>query len=1006
MAEKAAVPVAATKPAATSEKAGPVVRPKSPGKNSCETFERGVPSYWIPSRPGSLKTSALHSKHGKHSLKWNWRGGDSIKVRHGVGNIKRTGGYGGSRAKATFGLWYYVEKPVDGKAVVQFRTGDKVTGWFELPLNFTGWRRAHLRYTWRPQFKGKVSPKTDNIKIIAPKSAKAGTIFFDLIVYNGLMHWQVQHVPSYEKWTPVKPDESLFPLPKKVTEKEAASIKKIASRLNSHIVETEKGTGNLAARSLASARKIKRIFGTFVVEPVTDEVMKGIEKQVSELEIIRDADGIRGKPFAKTKLIYSEFFPKGVGYPRDITNLMKSIGQHYHRTDNPEYRKRLAKWYVDISNHIHDQGMTVGVGFNWGWYPGRALADATFMMRETLQKHGTLRRSSEYLDQNCGFSRIFDDATIKPNMDHFYMNTPNHLKCALLQATPQEQVRSMRAFSRRLSKEIMYRGGNGFKPDGSACHHGMHYFAYADYSVNNLVSIIHMLRGTPFQVTPEALAQLKKVVLAMRFYCNWRDLPLPLSGRHPFALNQRVNPETLLTLAMAGSPDGKHDVDPELAAAFLRFYPEKQKNAIFSKHNITPEKTPQGNMTMNYACLMAHRRDDWLALVKGYGRYKAYGEIYAKNNRYGRYISNGYLDILAGGNPVTQKASGCVSDGWDWNRLDGTTVIYLPRKLLVARSRGTEWIGSPEPFVGGLSHRSRNGVFVMQLHGSKRHAPTFTGGKKTYFLFDNRIICLGSNIKNADAKHETHTNLFQKHLPKTDVPVNVNGQEVRTFPAKKILSGKQTNWLIDTQRTGYYLPAGQKVRVARKHQKNRNPHDTKEMAGDFASAWIDHGKAPKDAQYEYAVLIRTTPEEMRTFSAAMAMATAAAVPQPYTVFQKDKLAHIVFDRKTRIYGCVFFKAQDVKHSIPVKKVDHSCLVMAEETPNGMHLSLADPDLNLVVKAKHRFVSQPRRIRVTLKGRWKIANPSPDFRVAATGSDDAVIEFTCRHGGSYDVELTK
>jgi len=956
-------------------------------QSAYESFENGVPAHWRASRPDSLSVSPLHYKHGKHSLRWDWRPGDSLEARHGLGDIRRVGGYGGSYSKATFGVWLYCETPCPGKAVFQFRKGDKPTGWFEFPLNFTGWRRAHLKYSFRSEFKGRVAPDTDNILILSPDAPGPGPLFIDLVVYNGLMDYRGQHVPRADARTPTAPDPTLFPRPEVVSDRQLAAVGRIGAWFQ----------GQLAGKGA-----------------VAEATMKEVEAKVAALEIVRDEHGIRGAPVVKDAGFYNEF-GLGLNNPAACADLMLLVAKLHCRTDNAEQRGRLATWYVDMADDLHDQGMAAGAGFGWGGYGGRSLGDATFLMRDVLRERGRLQRAADYFDGNFGFSRIFDDSTINPSMDHFHINTRYQLYGTLMQVEPADQVRCLRALSRRLSKEILHEGPNGFKPDGSAYHHGFHYFAYAGYSTNSLANAIRALSGTPFAITPEAYERVKRVLLATRFYCNKLDLPLCLHGRHPFG-NQRVYPSAILNLALSS----EHGLDPELAAAYLRFHPEKRNEGIFKEHGAAPEPDPQGAMAMNYAGLVAHRRDHWLALVKGYGKYRAFGEIYANNNRYGRYLSNGCLDILGGGDPVTRPDSGCVAEGWDWNRLDGATVIYLPPGELVAVSKGTEWIGSDEPFVGGLSHRGWNAAFVMQIRGAKRHNPTFTA-KKTYFCFDNRIICLGSNIRNNDAEHPTHTNLFQKALTQPDVPIRVNGVEVRDLPFEQDLSAEQSHWLVDTQGTGYCLPAGQRLRLARKRQRNRDQQDRKDTEGDFATAWIDHGCAPTDAAYQYMVLVNVDPDAMREFAEAV----QAEEDAPCAVLQKDERAHVVFDRRTRTLGCVFFEAQNVDHAVPagrgwlarlaspvlrgkettrpcpIQAVDRACLIMLERCRRQWRLSLCDPDLNLV-----DHVSQTRPLQVTLRGKWEIRNPSPDFRIARSEPEHTVLEFACRRGRSFDVGLVE
>src|SRR3954467_11185795 len=76
-----------------------------------ESFENGMPAYITTPRAGSLSVSPWHSKHGKNSLRWEWLKGDEVLIRHGLGDVSRTGGF---LNKAAFALWLYLEKPLPG----------------------------------------------------------------------------------------------------------------------------------------------------------------------------------------------------------------------------------------------------------------------------------------------------------------------------------------------------------------------------------------------------------------------------------------------------------------------------------------------------------------------------------------------------------------------------------------------------------------------------------------------------------------------------------------------------------------------------------------------------------------------------------------------------------------------------------------------------------------------------------------------------------------------------
>ena len=70
----------------------------------------------------------------------------------------------------------------------------------------------------------------------------------------------------------------------------------------------------------------------------------------------------------------------------------------------------------------------------------------------------------------------------------------------------------------------------------------------------------------------------------------------------------------------------------------------------------------------------------------------------------------------------------------------------------------------------------------------------------------------------------------------------------------------------------------------------------KETKGDWVSLVVDHGKAPKNGSYEYAVLPQTTESAMKAF----------AKKPGYKVLKQDRNAHIVQSLTDNLYSYVLF----------------------------------------------------------------------------------------------------
>jgi chondroitin-sulfate-ABC endolyase/exolyase len=713
---------------------------------------------------------------------------------------------------------------------------------------------------------------------------------------------------------------------------------------------------------------------------------------------IVDKDGaVKGLPLAGVPgwhplEFYSANGVHDLETPEKISTLMLKLARAWHRTDDRKCREQYARWYGSLTRHLMDQGYVADSGNLWNWYEGRNLAQAIFLMRKVLREQGLLQAQAEYFDYNYGTSAIFAPSKLNPNMDTFHIDTRYRLYGALMQATSAQTVRALKAFSAFLSKEMLFEGRNGFKADGSAFHHEGFYFGYARYAVNSLSQVVKSLAGSPFAISPEAYQRLKTVLFNMRFYANLGDVPLPLHGRHPFHCG-RVMPAAFLNLALA-APGG---IDGELAEAYLRLAPDTREAAALLKQGWHAESAPDGHLTMNFACISAHRRDEWLALARGYGKYVWSGETYQSNNRFGRYLSYGSLSILGAGIPVSLEASGYVEDGFDWNRIDGTTVIHLPLEELRATSP-TEIIRSEQHFVGGLSHFGRNGLFVMQLESPKQHSPGFVGRKSVFFL-DEMLVCLGSNIRSEDPEHETQTTLFQRHLPSRDTPIQVDGNTFRTFPSQGNLAPDKTHWLLDPQGNGYLVPAGQSLAFSRKQQVSRDEQDRKDTQGDFAAAWLEHGRQPRNASYLYYVFPGIGTEKMRRRQADFQDRA------PVRILKREQEAHAIQTDDGRVTGAVLFGAQTTPFLPVVQQVERACLLMLEKKGGHLLLSIADPDLNLREVGEHGYVSGERPLHVTLKGSWQLAaNPGGAVSLVQSNNQETILRYPCHNGASFSIEL--
>jgi len=940
--------------------------------NETQSFENGVPKF-VSVAKGRVSISESRVQHGEHSLRWDWVPGDTLTLATGpLGNINVYTGYGGY-SRSAFQLHIYTETLSEGALSFRWLAGNELGARFDFPLVFPGWQRICYHYSWSSKLKDHKGPtlaKADRIEIAAPTTGNGGTVYLDSLDFNRPLDFRDAREPVTQLWKPVNINELKDPtLLAPPTAAESAGAK--------HLLTLLAASGN---------RKL------------TDNDAANVEKKLRDKYDLRRSAAGR----ATGKIIPN--FAAAVGSDLlSIANTWAAAGL----ATAPEVKGRLEDAYFLLDDFFREAGAVAqGNLGNLSSYGGREHGSACFIMQAPLRRSGRLERVRNCLKFHWGYDEIFK--TPEPGQamgtDYFYIDTHYLMRIALMHDTESAVVSHLRAFARRYNLDVL----NTIEPDGSVYHHGFYNFPYVSGSMLALANQIQQLSTTPFAVSPGAFADAKLAALNMRWFCNLTDSPIFMHGRHPGRL--RLSERQYAVLAEAGRAYNSGKLDRDLASAFLRIVPADAAKPQFTAEKIAAEPAPQGTHALNYAAMLGHRRGEWLAVVRGYSKYHPAQESYNNANRHGLFLGNGYLDILAGGNPINIVASGCdVAKGWDWRQLDGTTTFMAPYAK-IANGNGTMSEYSDIGFVGGLSHSGKNGIFDMPLHsrsqylralpdGAKADPHGYFTANKSYFFFENRIVCLGSDIALPGSTYEVRTTLFQKQLPQVAVPVTLDGRPANDFPFQVSLRSEQAHTLVDTQNTGYFVPAGQKLNLVRAHQKSRDGHDNQDTEGDAAIAYLSHGESPTQAGYEYVILVQTTPAGIAEFSTAM-----AGSEQPIVVWRKDHEAHIVYDRGTKSWGgVVYTKSLELpgaaQAGLPVTTVTGPCLFMLEKLDRGQAtLSIADPDIHRLKRT-----SQPSNVSLTIAGAWKPTDVNSPVKTE-TARGQTTLTVTCIEGRSYTVTL--
>tara|TARA_R110001592_G_scaffold361272_1_gene671569 strand:- start:21477 stop:23807 length:2331 start_codon:yes stop_codon:yes gene_type:complete len=238
-----------------------------------------------------------------------------------------------------------------------------------------------------------------------------------------------------------------------------------------------------------------------------------------------------------------------------------------------------------------------------------------------------------------------------------------------------------------------------------------------------------------------------------------------------------------------------------------------------------------------------HARSDYLFTVRNTSTRTAESETGNGENLKANYFSYGANFISSNGEEYTN-----IMPVWDWSMIPGTTFPYTT--VFPSRSIWGNNLGSTT-FVGGVSD-GEHGASVLDLNHMGIKA------KKSWFFFDDEIVCLGAGIIDSSNRN-VRTTINQAWLKDlsyysevgstTETSQSLSSSEYSNSNLKYIRNGK----------FGYYFPNQGAVKYTMKTQsgtwKSINVDGSNATKSGYVfSLWLDHGNNPNNADYSYIVV--------------------------------------------------------------------------------------------------------------------------------------------------------
>ncbi|MGL5675530.1 MAG: chondroitinase family polysaccharide lyase [Cellulosilyticaceae bacterium] len=984
-------------------------------------FEDQIQDFITVDTASALELSARRTKFGDTSLKWSIGQEGTMRISTDIG-YRAFDGNPSDQRRSSFVMWLYNECPSKEKLTLEFLEQGKVATHFEFGLDFKGWRCAWVMYD--RDMKGTPTEQMDQLVIRAPKSMEGKDLYFTNIILSTPLdarhHMRDEQLPfvnldadqrSNSHWMSVYAFYEAykkFNLTGQVAKEQLEDLEIIHERYQEYLCER---------REVVDFKHLKAKYISCEIRVEEGEIKgRSIDYQASFVTL---------NAFDKTKYLEKINSIQA----KEYFKVMYDLAIFLYKAEDKTHQGEVKEMFVRMFWHLWDQGFAKGSNAGTLHHLGYEMLQyypAVYLMKDVLKKAGWMEEAMGAMNWFSGMGRIFYEELEAEGINMDVINTliEGMFASVLMVDDTVLQSELLGAFNKWLTFACSPKSGlkGPFKYDGLGFHHQGFYPAYARDGLNGVTPIIYLIHGTCYGLPKEQHELVKQAVLNFRIFSNRNQFLLSVSGRHPKGTEAlSLTPFKYMTLA--GSPDRQQEVDHQVAAAYLRLT-EGEQDSFADKlkgMGIQSEKAPVGNWSMNYAALSLHRRGEWLVGVKGHSKYVWANESYLDANLYGRYISHGQIQVMNQGSPVSNKESGYFQQGWDWNSWPGTTTIHLPIEKVKSDVRNVdtfsgfeEMLFSDESYAGAVDLEGRQGMFAMKLH----EHPKYNGShraRKSVFMFENRILALGSDIENNDSQYPTRTTLFQSYLRKSDEPIYIGGdQEITGLGYKESFTLESTTYLMDNHNIGYILPAGHKVTVTREYQQSRDQHDDGVTYGEFAKAVIEHGYAPQDAGYEYLMLIDTSLEALHSLKEN----------SPYTILQKNSKAHIVKDHETGILAYALFEANEKINKGQIVGIDTPALVMTEEKEDEFLISISDPDLRLyegrdesqydergiqkevsVYSREWRGnPSQMHTLQLTLVGEWELAHENNKCRVLSRGDGNTVLAVDTVEGAKVEIRL--
>ena len=276
-------------------------------------------------------------------------------------------------------------------------------------------------------------------------------------------------------------------------------------------------------------------------------------------------------------------------------------------------------------------------------------------------------------------------------------------------------------------------------------------------------------------------------------------------------------------------------------------------------------------------------------------------------NLLGYYVSDGSYCISVHGDEYYN-----IMPLWDWKRIPGVTSpqdVDIPLQDIVIKGNSS--------WTGGVSD-SLYGVTATRYYDTYQNVNT--GANKSWFFFDDEVVCLGSNIY---SDYTTMTGVDQ--CWGKQVLIKTKEGKYLDYDLIQDDMYRSDAVYVHHNNIGYYFPDETEIVLSNKDVKNSwtiinrdFPQDVD--SGRVFSLAVDHGK-PSGAVYSYIIVPSVSKEGMDKY----------VERSNIDILENNDKMQIVYHKGLDIYGMVFYEAEKYERDGIVVNPHQPCILLIKNS---------------------------------------------------------------------------